>query len=196
MGNAYPSRLSKSAHTPCKIHISDWNDFCKFASVVIEKSNMAKFHQILSIFATVVLATKVFSDERIETITFLTSQCSGCGMDALGSISVKVCGDDACCYTPWMQADFREGMMTHLGGGTIHECFKFKVSEGDFDPSFPTLEFTVFHQGTDGVSFDAIGIETEAGAEYSCEFVYPLFFLGDEWDSTNICSGTNHTIIA
>ena len=50
----------------------------------------------------------------------------------------KVCGDDACCYTPWMQADFREGIMTHLGGGAIHECFKFKVSEG-FDPSSPTL---------------------------------------------------------
>ena len=51
----------------------------------------------------------------------------------------KVCGDDYCCFTPWMQAAFREGETTRLSGGTIHECYKFKISEGSFTKNNTTL---------------------------------------------------------
>lgn len=50
-------------------------------------------------------------------------------------------------------------------------------------------EVTVFHQGTDGVSFDAIGIETEDYEVYNCEFQQPKFLDGDMWESTSVCSG-------
>ena len=51
------------------------------------------------------------------------------------------------------------------------------------------LEITVFHQGTDGVSFDAIGIETEARDSYRCMFTDPLFMHEDDWESTDVCEG-------
>ena len=51
------------------------------------------------------------------------------------------------------------------------------------------LEITVFHQGTDGVSFDAIGIETEEYDVYNCWFPQPKFLDGDMWESTTQCSG-------
>ena len=38
-----------------------------------------------------------------------------------------------------MQADFREGEVAHLSGGTIHECFKYKISEGNFDANSTTI---------------------------------------------------------
>ena len=38
-----------------------------------------------------------------------------------------------------MQADFREGEVAHLSGGTIHECFKYKISEGNFDANTTTI---------------------------------------------------------
>ena len=57
--------------------------------------------------------------------------------------------------------------------------------------SFKTLflEITVFHQGTDGVSFDAIGIETEEYDVYNCIFPQPKFLDGDMWETTTECSG-------
>ena len=45
---------------------------------------------VLAIFAVVYVA----SEERIDTIRFKTSYCTGngdCGMDSLGSVAVKVC---------------------------------------------------------------------------------------------------------
>ena len=50
-------------------------------------------------------------------------------------------------------------------------------------------EITVFHQGTDGVSFDSIGIETEEYDVYDCVFQPPAFLDGDMWESTMACSG-------
>ena len=43
-----------------------------------------------------------------------------------------------------MQADFREGDVAHLSGGTIHECFKYKISEGNFDPNNVTMGKSFF----------------------------------------------------
>ena len=51
------------------------------------------------------------------------------------------------------------------------------------------IEITVFHQGTDGVSFDAIGIETEEYDVYNCVFTQPKFLDGDMWETTTECSG-------
>ena len=54
---------------------------------------------------------------------------------------------------------------------------------------FPfSTEITVFHQGTDGVSFDAIGIETEEYDSYNCIFSPPKFLDGDMWETTSSCS--------
>ena len=44
-----------------------------------------------------------------------------------------------------MQADFREGDVAHLSGGTIHECFKYKISEGNFDPNNVTMGKLLFN---------------------------------------------------
>ena len=38
------------------------------------------------------------------------------------------------------------------------------------------------------MSFDFIGIETEVGDKYNCEFIDPLDMHGDEWESTDVCS--------
>ena len=48
-------------------------------------------------------------------------------------------------------------------------------------------EFSVFHQGTDGVSFDSVGVETEDGDRYICLFADPLYMHGEEWESTTDC---------
>ena len=53
---------------------------------------MANFCGIICLLAVVTIGY-VSTEERIETITFNTSWCSGngdCGMDALGSVAVKV----------------------------------------------------------------------------------------------------------
>merc|ERR1712018_836541 len=81
--------------------------------VSVNSIKMAKY--ILAAFLlSTAIAICIKAEERIETITFLTSYCDDCGMDFTGSVAVKVCGDSACCFTPWMQADFREGEVAHL----------------------------------------------------------------------------------
>ena len=50
---------------------------------------MAKY--ILAAFLlSTAIAICIKAEERIETITFLTSYCDDCGMDFTGSVAVKV----------------------------------------------------------------------------------------------------------
>ena len=50
---------------------------------------MVKYILVAFLLSTAI-AIGIKAEERIETITFLTSYCDDCGMDFTGSVAVKV----------------------------------------------------------------------------------------------------------
>ena len=51
---------------------------------------MLKYFLVTFALSLLIVSHKVDAEERIETITFLTSYCDDCGMDFTGSVAVKV----------------------------------------------------------------------------------------------------------
>ena len=51
---------------------------------------MLKYFLASFVLSLLIVSSKVDAEERIETITFLTSYCDDCGMDFTGSVAVKV----------------------------------------------------------------------------------------------------------
>ena len=86
---------------------------------------------ILALFLTI----SVSAENKIESISLLTSDCLFCGM-SIDGVSLKICGTWSCCYTPWLSGDFDAGESDYFVGRQLGECFDYTVmNEYEGEPS-------------------------------------------------------------
>ena len=83
-----------------------------------------------------------------------------------GQLDVKICGDKSCCFTQHLNnadTNFRPGKLDIFSGpGSIFECNNFEISDTPVERlGLGPVEMTVFHEGTDGIQLDYIGIQTD-----------------------------------
>ena len=83
-----------------------------------------------------------------------------------GQLDVKICGDKSCCFTQHLNnpdTNFRPGKLDIFSGsGSIFECNNYEISDTPVERlGLGPVEMTVFHEGTDGIQLDYIGIQTD-----------------------------------
>lgn len=70
--------------------------------------------------------------ERLYGIELHTENCEDCGMGFAGTVSVLVCGNSDCCFTPWLTGNFDEGNSDYFQGpSNLGECDQYAISEGN-----------------------------------------------------------------
>ena len=88
------------------------------------------------VFLALFLTISVSAENRIESLTMLTSDCFFCGMSFDCAVSLKICGTWSCCYTGWLSGDFDAGESDYFVGRQLGECFDYTVmNEYEGEPS-------------------------------------------------------------
>ena len=76
------------------------------------------------------LVTISVAQDRVAEILMLTKDCDYCGMTFTGTVSVKVCGNMDCCYTPWLTGSFNEGQYDVWSGPSqLGECSNYNLMD-------------------------------------------------------------------
>ncbi|TRY69945.1 hypothetical protein TCAL_05210 [Tigriopus californicus] len=98
--------------------------------------------------------------DLVQAIVTRTNSCINCGMTA-GELSVKVCGNLGCCFSPELDNDninFLPGSTDSFRGPTIlGECDEYQIGDRNGGP----IRVTLIHSGTDGLQLDSVDIETD-----------------------------------
>merc|ERR1711994_1125281 len=143
---------------------------------IICTSVIMKFGGIILVLFAIFYTKSVQSIELVDSMEFRTALCSDCGMRFTGTVSLKLCGNIGCCYTPWLQGNFDEGNSDFFAGQSqLGECFDFAYM--DSDKSF-SIAMTMFHQGTDAGAFEYVKVMSPGGKVYHCDF--PIQLIDNE----------------
>merc|ERR1719369_743594 len=139
---------------------------------------------LFAIFCLTFLALSQGTPVKIRNIEIHTEQCEDCGMLFAGSLSVKVCGNLNCCFTPWLTGNFDEGASDYFSGPSeLGECNDFGFM--DTDRNF-TMAVTMFHQGVDAHRPDYLQVNPlDEDTSYYCDFDDWLNW--DEYISSAYC---------
>ncbi|TRY80278.1 hypothetical protein TCAL_12947 [Tigriopus californicus] len=149
----------------------------------------------MKVFLGLLAFVALVAADDLREIHVQTSDCSDCGMTALGQLSAKVCGkgqatsaSGICCVAFHMktgQNDYEEGSIDIFAGpSALGECYNFDLGTLG---SASDISMTVYHSGSDGGKFDWIQVLTSSNQIYRCQ-------LGTFLDGTSLMEATGCTL--